>query len=105
MRAIAPITAALILAGTAPLVHAQDDSFPGTGSMQDWKTAQPEAKQGWALLRQNRYDQAIAKFRAASALYPNRADCYLGIGEALEGKNADPKDIEEAYRHAIKLDS
>ena len=79
--------------------------FPGVGSMEAWQAALPNMQEGLQLMRQAQWDPAINHFRAALALYPYEPRCWMQIGRALEAKGANPSDIEDAYRNALKLDS
>lgn len=79
--------------------------FPGAGSIDAWKTSVPEFRSGMEQMRQHKWDDAIAHFRASIALYQYQPRAFLEIGKAIEAKDGLVSDAENAYRQCIKLDS
>jgi tetratricopeptide (TPR) repeat protein len=98
---------ALSLAVCLPAAYAGEleNEFPGIGSIEAWKSSRPEFANGLAFMRSKQWDQAIARFRAALALYPSDYRCYLEIGRAIEEKGGSVDDAEDAYRSALRLNS
>lgn len=81
------------------------NKFPGTGSFEAWKTSVPEYQAGLRSMRNKRWDDAIGHFKASLALYEFQPKCWLEIGRAMEARDGDPHEAENAYRQALKLDS
>ncbi|MBY0356369.1 MAG: tetratricopeptide repeat protein [Candidatus Obscuribacterales bacterium] len=79
--------------------------FPGVGSYDSWQSSQPERKAGQALMKEHKWDEAIAHFRASLALYEYQPHVWLAIGRAIEAKSGLIQDAENAYRQSLKLDS
>jgi outer membrane protein assembly factor BamD (BamD/ComL family) len=67
-----------------------DGQFPGKGSVEDWHRANDEYNQACRSLNAGKYDEAIAKDKAALALYPYEG-CYWGNmgapGSCVHGAN------------------
>jgi Flp pilus assembly protein TadD len=64
--------------------------------------SQQLAIQGKQLLDQQRYDEAMAAYRAAVRRNPGNADAQYGLGVAYSRTGADDQAIA-AYREAIRL--
>ena len=81
------------------------DKFPGVGSFDAWRTSVPEYRAGMAKMRNRRWDEAIAHFRASITLYEYHPDAWLAVGRCIEKKGGLQSDAEAAYRNCLKLDN
>lgn len=91
-----------------PLTEEQErvqNKFPGVGSFEAWKTSVPEYQAGLRSMRNRRWDDAIGHFKASLNLYSYQAKAWIEIGRALEARDGDPHEAENAYREALKVDS
>lgn len=98
------VVALLAVAGPSS-AQKGEDGFPGMGSIDAWRSSRPEYRQGMQFMKQSKWDQAIARFRAALALYPDDFRCHLEIGRAIEAKGGAADDAEAAYRSALRINS
>ena len=85
-----------------PALAYKDGAFPGKGSIQAWHKANDQYNQACDLLTAGKYDEAIAKDRAALAIYPYDGDYWGNIGDCL-GFKKDTKGEEAAYKKAGSL--
>lgn len=81
------------------------NQFPGVGSYESWKASEPEIQAGTAMMKDHKWDEAIAHFRAALALYEFQPHAWLEIGKAIEKKDGNIQEAETAYRQSLKLNS
>lgn len=79
--------------------------FPGVGSIDAWKTSVPEFRSGMEQMKERRWDDAIAHFRASIALYEYQPKAFLEIGKAIEAKGGLVTDAEKAFRQCVKLNN
>lgn len=79
--------------------------FPGTGSIDAWKQSVPEFRSGMLKMKEHKWDEAIAAFRASIALYEFQPKAWLQIGRATEAKDGLVLDAEKAFRRSLQLDS
>lgn len=79
--------------------------FPGTGSIDAWKESVPEYRSGLLKMKEHKWDEAIAHFKASIALYEFQPRAWLQIGRATEAKDGLVADAEQAYRRSLKLNS
>ncbi len=79
--------------------------FPGEGSIDAWKESVPEFRAGMDKMKAQRWDEAIAHFKASLALYQFQPRAHLEIGRAIEAKGGLVKDAEESYRNCVRLNS
>jgi cytochrome c-type biogenesis protein CcmH len=62
---------------------------------------------GWSYFESGRYDDAVASYRKATALEPDRAVYWSSLGESLvmaSEQDPMPKDAASAFERAITLD-
>jgi cytochrome c-type biogenesis protein CcmH len=62
---------------------------------------------GWSYFESGRYSDAVASYRKATALEPDRAVYWSSLGESLvmaSDQDPMPKDAASAFERAIKLD-
>lgn len=81
------------------------NKFPGMGSIDAWKTSVPEFRAGMEQMKERKWDDAIAHFRASIALYEYQPKAFLEIGKAIEAKDGLVTDAEKAFRQCVKLNN
>jgi tetratricopeptide (TPR) repeat protein len=78
------------------------DDFPGTGNRADWSAALPYYNLGNDYLKQDRYQDAAAKFQEAVSRYQFDPDFYTNLGFAYR-KLEDYPNAEAAFKRATEL--
>ena len=79
--------------------------FPGSGSIDAWKTSVPEFRAGMEQMKLKKWDDAIAHFRASITLYEYQPKAFYEIGKATEAKDGLVSDAERSYRQCVKLNA
>jgi Flp pilus assembly protein TadD len=74
-----------------------------SGIAQNFDPAYGPLEQAYAALREKNYDQAIAGFRQAIALSPNRASIHKDLAYALL-KIGENEDARDQFAEAVRLD-
>jgi Tfp pilus assembly protein PilF len=103
LRMLVLVAMLIVQANVWVLAH-DANGFPGKGSYQAWVKAIPIYNEGNKFRRAKQYPQAIAKYKAAIAIYPQYAGAYHGLALVLES-SGDPTSAELAYKRAIDLDT
>ena len=93
---------ALVLSQGILCPSAQADTFPGKGSHQAWDTAGKLFNEANHLCDQNKYEQAMSKYKSAIAVYPYDPSYFQGLGFAYE-KSQKLDQAEKAYRESLQL--
>jgi tetratricopeptide (TPR) repeat protein len=70
---------------------------------QRYAAAKHAALIGDSYRAKGRYDQAIEKYREATAVYSGHIDAHLGLGAAYEGRGDDDQALR-SYERALSLD-
>ena len=80
----------------------KDGEFPGKGSVQAWHQAAVFLRDGHILQDNGKYDEAIAKFKAAIAIYPYEPAAWGRLGNCYQDKKEYAL-AESAHRKATAL--
>lgn len=91
----------MMLSGWA-FADTEGHKFPGKGDRAKWEEASPLFNQGVILFNSGNFAGAIAKYKAAIAVYPFDHEYFNNLGLAYK-KNGELNPAEEALRHAIEL--
>jgi tetratricopeptide (TPR) repeat protein len=95
---ISVVTANLVI----PLA-AVAEGFPGKGNASDWGDALPYYNQANKYLNEQRYDDAVRRYKDALSHYSFDPDFYTNLGVAYR-KLGDFEEAEQALKASIQLD-